>query len=113
MHELAIAQSLLDVIEREVQKHEGGRVAKVKLRIGEFAGVVKEALEFSFDIIKQGTIAAAAELDIEVIGLRKRCATCDETFDSAGDFDLSCPQCHAPVDIVSGREMQIEYIELE
>ena len=112
MHELAMTQSIIELVEAEARKHGSVRVDKVKLKIGEFTGVVKEALEFSFDVIKAGTLAEFAELEIEVVPLRKRCGCCDTVFGSTGDFDFFCPDCSGPVEIVSGRELQIEYIDL-
>jgi hydrogenase nickel incorporation protein HypA/HybF len=112
MHELAMTESIIELVEAEARKHGSDRVNKVKLRIGQFTGVVKEALEFSFDIIKHGTLAEHAELQIEIVPLRKRCEPCDKLFDSNGDLDFFCPDCARPVEIVSGRELQIEYIDL-
>lgn len=113
MHELAMTQSVVELVEAEARRHGADRVNKIKLKIGEFTGVVKEALEFSFDVIKAGTLLEAAELEIEVVPLRKRCEPCDRVFGSNGDFDFFCPDCNRPAEIVSGRELQIEYIDLD
>ena len=112
MHELAMTQSIIELVEAEARKQGSEKVNKIKLRIGQFTGVVKEAIEFSFEVIKQGTLAETAELEIETIPLRKRCAPCDKVFGANGDFDFFCPDCNAPVELISGREMQIEYIDL-
>lgn len=113
MHELAITQGILEIAEREAAKHHSGRITRIKLQIGEFTGVVKEALEFSFEVVRQGTLAEHAQLEIEVVKLRKRCPSCEKVFESKDQFDFFCPQCNAPAQIISGREMQIEYIELD
>ena len=110
---MAITQGILEIAEREAAKHNSSRITRIKLQIGEFTGVAKEALEFSFEVIKQGTLAEDAQLEIEVIKLRKRCPGCDEVFESKDQFDFFCPQCNAPAEIISGREMQIEYIDLD
>lgn len=113
MHELAITQGILEIAEREAAKRNSCRITRIKLQIGEFTGVVKEALEFSFEVIKQDTLAEHAQLEIEVVKLRKRCPNCDEVFDSKDQFDFFCPECNAPAEIISGREMKIEYIDLD
>lgn len=113
MHELAITQSILEIAIREAAKHNSPRINAIRLEIGEFTGVVKEALEFSFEVIKQGTLAEQAALDIEVVKLRKRCPGCDEVFESEDRFDFFCPVCTMPAEIISGREMQIKWIDLE
>jgi hydrogenase nickel incorporation protein HypA/HybF len=111
MHEMAIIQGMLDIVESEAREHQSPRVEKIKLLIGEFAGVVREALEFAFEVARQGTLAQDAELEIEIVPLRKRCNVCGSDRISGG-FDLLCEKCLSPVEIVAGREMRIDYIDL-
>jgi hydrogenase nickel incorporation protein HypA/HybF len=113
MHEMSIAQSLLDIAIAEAVKHGSGRINKIKLRLGEFRGVVREALEFSFEALKRDTLAAEAELEVEAIKLRIECENCGEAECAANDYNFICPRCGAPLVILAGRELQIEYIELE
>ncbi len=112
MHELSMVESVIEIAEAEARRHDGACITKVKLRIGQFTGVVKEALEFAFEVARQGTMAAEAELEIEIVPLKKRCPLCHSIFDSTGDWDFVCERCDAPVEIISGREMQVEYIEI-
>jgi hypothetical protein len=60
MHEMSIAQSVLDIAFSEMEKRAARRVQKIKIRIGEFSGVVKEALEFAFDVLTPDTPASGA-----------------------------------------------------
>jgi len=113
MHELAITQGILEIAEREAAKHDSSRIKAIKLQVGEFTGVVKEALEFSFEVIKLGTLAEQASLEIEVVKLRQRCPACDEIFVAKDRFDFLCPVCSMPAEILSGRELRIEWIDLE
>jgi len=64
VHELAIAESLVDrVVERTV----GRRVVAVTVRIGDAAGVVADALAFSFDVVTVDTPIAGARLVVEEV----------------------------------------------
>jgi hydrogenase nickel incorporation protein HypA/HybF len=65
MHELSIAMSIADAAAEEVQRHAGSRVCAVHLRLGDLAGVVKEALLFSWDATCEGTTLAGSRLVIE------------------------------------------------
>jgi hydrogenase nickel incorporation protein HypA/HybF len=112
VHELAITQSILEIAENEARRSGARRINKIKLRLGSFTGLVKEAVEFSFDAIKSGTLAEDGQLEIEVINLRTRCPGCgDETASEQPVF--LCPRCAIALQIVSGREMQIEYIDVD
>lgn len=68
MHELGIAQSLVDLVTREVAGRPGARVTAVKVKIGELSGVEPEALRFAFDALKAGTACAGAALVVEPVG---------------------------------------------
>ena len=113
MHEAAIAQGMLDLAIRTARQNGGAPINRIKLRLGEFRGVVREALEFSFDAMKHGTLAENAALEIETIKLRTVCTTCGEIECSPQDYNFFCPHCAEPLQITAGREMQIEYIDLD
>ncbi|HWQ36220.1 MAG TPA: hydrogenase maturation nickel metallochaperone HypA [Blastocatellia bacterium] len=113
MHELAIIEGILEIVEGAAQKHGAASASRIKLRLGAFTGVVREALEFSFEAVRAGTVAEHAKLEIEIIPLRKYCRNCARVFESDGELSLLCPVCRLPVEIIAGREMQIEYIDLE
>lgn len=112
MHELSIAESILDIVTAEAVKHRAPAVTAIKLRLGEFTGVVREALEFAFEIARQGTVAERAALEIEWVPLETRCPGCGLTGRPGEDFCLVCERCGKPVEILSGREMQVEYVDL-
>jgi hydrogenase nickel incorporation protein HypA/HybF len=113
MHELSIAQSLLKIVEDESKKHGVSQVTKVHVRIGTLSAIVPEALAFSFNTISEKTIAEGAGLDIEVIPARGRCQGCNINFE-VGGFLFFCPKCGGVAgEIVSGKELEVTYIEAE
>ncbi len=65
MHEMGIASSVLEAVDKELHRYPGRHATKVGLRIGEFAGVDPESLLFCFDAIKKGTEFDQIELEIE------------------------------------------------
>ena len=65
MHEMSIADSILDAVRSESSRHGGAHVTKVGLLLGELAGVDRESLSFCFDALVQGTELEPLELDIE------------------------------------------------
>ena len=109
MHELSIAQAIVDVATR----HAGGsRVERVHVRIGHLRQVVPSALVFAFELCAHGTPVEGAELEIEPIPIRAACRACDTESDLAG-FPLACPVCGSlNVEVVQGEELQVESLEL-
>ncbi|MDQ2860181.1 MAG: hydrogenase maturation nickel metallochaperone HypA [Pseudomonadota bacterium] len=61
MHELAVAQGIVDQVEARAA---GRRVLKVTVEIGALTCVSKDALEFSFELVAESTAAHGAELEI-------------------------------------------------
>lgn len=89
------------------------RVNVLKLRIGELSGVVPEALQFAWDVVRRSTMLAEARLEIERVAAVSWCATCQAQFESA-EFWSECPRCHdLSGDLRRGRELEIAALELE
>jgi hydrogenase nickel incorporation protein HypA/HybF len=113
MHELSIALSILDAAEEEGRRHEG-RVAAILLRLGPLSGVVKEALLSAFELARDGTPLAQAELRIEEMPLVGRCPACAADRPLVSVQRLCCPVCGAPTaEIVGGRELEVYALEIE
>ncbi len=113
MHEVGIAQNIIEIIEKEARQNNSGAIKKVKLLIGEFTNVVKEALEFAFEIVKKNSLAENAEFEIEMVKLKTYCAECDTAFNGKEEANFICPHCSGFLEIVEGKEMKIEYIDVE
>ena len=113
MHEVSIAQGLLKILQEECEKNGVSRVTRVQLRIGTLTACVPDSLTFAFETVSQGTVAMGAELDIEVVPAKGRCAKCDIDFD-VDEVMFLCPQCGGvAVEIISGKELQVAAIEAE
>jgi hydrogenase nickel incorporation protein HypA/HybF len=103
-------KNLLSIVERAARDEGGGPVRVVHLKIGEMAGVSEDALRFAFDVMAKGTVAEKASLEVERVALKIRCKGCGA--DSCPvDFVFLCPSCGSgEIEILAGREMEVEYI---
>lgn len=113
MHELSIAEAILDSVRQEAQKHPGARVTKVGVRIGAISGVVPDALSFGFECLVQGTDLEPLALVIEAVPRRQRCPDCDFTFEPP-ESDLACLRCgRTDTELCGGEELDLAYLEIE
>lgn len=113
MHELSIAQSILEIAERHLPPDRGQRVTAVRLKVGELAGVVEESLLFCFGAITAGTRLEGASLDIERVPLSARCGRCTLSF-AVRNSTFLCPSCGSgDLVVTGGRELQVTEIELQ
>ena len=113
MHELSIALSILDLAAEEAERQRG-RVAAVHLKLGPLCGVVKEALVSAYDLAREGTPLAGAELVVEEVPVVAYCPACAAERALASVRELCCPACGAPTpELVSGRELEVVALEIE
>ncbi|HUL44760.1 MAG TPA: hydrogenase maturation nickel metallochaperone HypA [Bacteroidota bacterium] len=112
MHELSIAQSILQIVQKHIPSGAGGRLRSVTVRIGEDAGVVPDSLEFSFEVLTRSTELEHARLHIEKVPLVISCKKCGDA--STVEFPFFfCPRCNSrDVEIIAGDELQVVSIEL-
>ena len=110
MHELSIAQAIVEVATR----HAGdARVERVHVRIGRLRQVVPSALAFSFELCAHGTPVDGAALEIEHVAIGAACRACRTENELAG-FPLACPRCGSlDVEVLRGEELQVESLELD
>jgi hydrogenase nickel incorporation protein HypA/HybF len=112
MHELSIALSLLDLVEEEAAAR-GCRVAAIQLRLGPLSGVVREALASAFEMAREGTPMADAELIVEEVPVVVSCPSCAAERTPVSAFELRCPDCGTPTpDVLSGRELEVVALEI-
>jgi hydrogenase nickel incorporation protein HypA/HybF len=112
MHELAIAQSIVESVEAKAAECNAARVKGVRLKIGEASGVVTDSLTFCFEMLASlNTTLAGAQLVIENVPHLAYCRHCACEF-SITNFVAQCPTCKEWSDeIVSGTELQL--LEME
>ena len=109
MHELAIAQSIVEAV---CEVAGDVRVNRVQLKIGGLAGVISDSIRFCFDLCTRATVLEGAELQIEEIAARARCLECSAEF-VVENFIALCECGSSRVEIVAGDELRITEVELE
>jgi hydrogenase nickel incorporation protein HypA/HybF len=112
MHELAIAQNIVDIIKQYVSPDLEPGVRLIRLRVGKMSGIVPDSLEFCFSAVVSDTPLAHAGLDIERVPTQAQCPDCGVTF-VIEDPVFICPECcGTALRLVSGTELQVVEIEL-
>jgi len=113
MHELAITQSMLDLVLEQAEEAGAKGVGKINLVIGEMTGVVDECVQFYFGFLSKRTIAEGAALSFTMVPLTTRCRGCNKSFELK-EFDWICPYCQSKsLEVIAGKELFVESIEVE
>lgn len=111
MHEYSIVAALVDRVQREVDAHPGAVARKLRVRIGELAGVEPELLRTAFAVLREHGACAEAELEIEQVAAAWCCMRCD--LPVAPGAVLRCASCGGPAGLAAGGDIILERIELE
>ncbi len=111
MHELALAQGIVEIVEAQARAQAFRRVTGIRLSIGALAQVEPDALVFGFDAVSRGTVAAGAALRIERPAGAGSCMGCGALvrLERRGD---ACPSCASFQVLVTGGE-ELRVVELE
>jgi len=113
MHEMSLCEGVIQVVEDNARQHGFSTVKTVWLEIGVLSGVEIEAMRFSFDVIKKGSLANKASLEIIEVPGEAWCLPCAKNIVIKQRFD-ACPGCGSyQVQVTGGEEMRVKELEVE
>ena len=112
MHEISVAQDIVDLVIENLPKDEIVNVTKVRIKIGELSAIIPESLEFCFDVITKDTRLEGAKLEIQEVPVIVKCNNCSKEF-KVNDFCFICPECGSGnVEILQGKEFNVVDFEI-
>jgi hydrogenase nickel incorporation protein HypA/HybF len=112
MHEVSIMAEAVRMAVESARAAGATRITGLRLRVGRLSGVVPEAMHFAWDVVRAGTIADEAALEIKSIAACAWCERCRIEFECA-DWFMACPHCQCPSAVLRhGRELEIEAVEI-
>jgi len=112
MHEMALAESMIAIVEDAARRNGAARVASVRLELGALSHVERDALVFCFDAVTRGGPAEGARLDVAVTPGAAWCMRCSERVPLSRLGD-ACPRCSGyQLQVVAGDGMRVTEIEV-
>jgi hydrogenase nickel incorporation protein HypA/HybF len=113
MHELSIVETMVNMVLEKAKEQQAKKVLRVYLVIGELSGVLNDAVDLYFALLTKETIAAGAEIFFQRPPTLVRCRNCGTEY-SPENLKIICPKCREQkIEIISGRELYIDNIEIE
>lgn len=109
MHELGIAQNVVDIV---LEHSEGKPVRKIRLEIGKLSAVLPEALLFCFDACSKGTAIEGAELIVDEVDGRGKCLDCGKEME-LGTQSWVCNCGSGNVVCMAGQELRVKELEVD
>ncbi len=112
MHEMSLAEGIVDILEEESRRHGFERVLQVRVAVGALGGVEPEALQFCFDAVCRGTLAEGADLRIEHVPGQAWCLGCAQVVPLRERYD-ACPRCGGfELQLQAGDELRLLDLEV-
>lgn len=113
MHELSLAESLIELIEQASRRERFLRVHRVHVELGQLSCVMPDALEMAFVAAAKGGCAEGAELVFAIVAGRGACRRCGAEAALSSRIEL-CPQCGAgPMRVVDGEQMRVTDLDVQ
>lgn len=113
MHELSLAQSVIEIIQAAAAREAFSRVRRVWLEVGQLSCVEPEAMRAGFAAVARDTPAEGAVLELISIPARGRCPACGAVSALAARED-ACPHCGGyGLRPIAGTELRLRELEVE
>lgn len=112
MHEMALCESLVSLLEEQAAKRRFSRVKAIELELGLWSCAEPESLTFCFASAARGTLAEGARLDIHVRPGRAWCWSCGDWVELNAQL-ADCPACNSGcIDADRNETMRIKALEV-
>lgn len=113
MHEMALMAGVFDIIKKYTADISDKKITRVTLVVGELTNAVPAALEAAFEVYAKDTTVQEADLVIKTVPLTARCRECGWQGETEKHVFV-CPKCSSfGVEILSGRELYVESLEVD
>ncbi len=113
MHELALAEGVLQIVEEAARREGLQRIRSVWLEIGQLSSVEPDAMRFCFDAVARDSVAEGARLEIIATAGAAWCRDCSQPVALAALGD-ACPDCGGyRLRVTAGAGMRVKELEAE
>lgn len=109
MHEMSLAEALLEVVQRHLPAETSAR--RVSVEVGPLQAVEASAMQWAWQVTRDGTPFASAELELLYLPWRWRCPQCAREWESS-ELLAGCV-CGASGRPVGGDELRLVALEVE
>ncbi|MCA6116804.1 MULTISPECIES: hydrogenase maturation nickel metallochaperone HypA [Bradyrhizobium] len=113
MHEMALCEGIVEIVEEEARRRSFSRVKTVCLEIGALSHVAPEAMKFCFAAVAARTIANGAVIKVVELPGVAWCMACSRSVEIAQRCE-PCPCCGSyQLQVTAGEEMRVKELEVD
>ena len=120
MHELSMAQGIINAVLETAQQNNATEVNEITVEVGRLAMINPEQLEFILGVLVDNTILEDAKIIFEEIPAEIDCFDCkfhgEAILDDSDHYAplVKCPKCDSlSVDVINGKDIIVKNIVIE
>lgn len=120
MHELSMAQGIINAVLDTANENNATEVNEVTVEVGRLAMINPEQLQFILGVLVENTIMEDAEIKFEEIPAEIQCYDCEFNGDAVLDDKdhyaplVKCPKCDSlNVETLNGKDIVVKNIVIE
>lgn len=113
MHELGIMTGVVESVTQAAQANGAQKVLTVSLSVGRMTEAIEDALHFAFEALTdRDPLYEGVKLEITMVEPKSRCVECGHEY-AHDRFHVSCPECGGFGELIEGKELRIDSIEVD
>jgi hydrogenase nickel incorporation protein HypA/HybF len=112
MHELYLAESILDIVKEYAARQKFKKVNSLLLSFGRLSCIEQKSLQFAFAVQARETLAQNAALHFKIIPPVIHCFSCDKDLE-VDTYAAICPQCKGEEVILVGGTEELQILEMD
>ena len=112
MHELYLAESILNIVQDYAKRDGFEKVNSVSLSYGQLSCIEPKSLQFGFDVQAKGTLAEGAALEFKIMPAVIHCFSCQKDLEIKAHAGF-CPGCGGEDVILTAGTEELQILEMD
>lgn len=112
MHELYLAESVLNIVQEYAAKQKFNKVNSILLSFGRLSCIEPKSLQFAFEVQARETLAGNAALQFKILPPVVHCFSCGKDLE-VNVFEGTCPECKGEEVLLVGGTEELQILEMD
>ena len=112
MHELYLAESILNIVQDYEARQHFNKVNSISLSFGRLSCIESKSLQFAFEVQAKNTSAENACLDFQLLPAVIHCFSCEKDLE-VEIYSAICPACGGEEVLLTGGTEELQISEMD
>ena len=112
MHELYLAESVLNIVQEYAARQQFKKVNSILLSFGRLSCIEPKSLQFAFEVQARETLAQDAALQFKILPSVLHCFSCGKDLE-VDIYEGACPQCRGEEVLLVGGTEELQLLEMD